>query len=84
MATSLALATAGLTSTLSTNNDAAAQQVLIMFAHATGANPAATNQEKLDHVAAELAEYMIRIARERYIQENSVDLEAEALTNVHW
>lgn len=84
MATSIALTTAGLTATLSTDNDAAAQNVLIMFAHATGANPAASNQEKLNHVAGELAEYMIRIARERYIQENSVNLEAEALTNVHW
>ena len=84
MATSITLSTAGLTATLSTPNDTAAQLVLIRFAHATGANPAATAQVKLDHVAAQLTDYMQRIARERYILEESATIQEEAIENVHW
>lgn len=84
MATSITLATAGLTATLSTNDDAAAQNVLLRFAHATGADAAWTNQQKLDHVAAQLTDYMMRIARERYILEESETIQQEAVTNVHW
>lgn len=84
MTTSLTIQAGPLTATLSTADDAAAANVLISFAHATGADPAATNQQKLDHVAAALAEYMRRIAVERYYQETSATLREEAETNVHW
>lgn len=85
MTTSLTITTVGpLTSTLSTADDAAAVNVLLNFAHATGADPGASNQSKLDHVAAQLAEYMRRIAVERYYQDASADLREEAETNVHW
>ena len=84
MATSITLSTAGLSATLSTPNDTAAQLVLIRFAHATGANPAWTAQQKLDHVAAQLTDYMQRIARERYILEESATIQEEAIENVHW
>lgn len=69
---------------LSTEDDAAAQNVLLRFAHATGAPEGASNQAKLEHVARELTEYMISIARERYIQEESAEIAAAALTHVHW
>jgi cytochrome P450 len=84
MATSLTLSTAGLTAQLSTDSDASAQEVMLRFAHATGANPAWTPQQKLNHAAAQLADYMMRIARERYIQEESATIQADAIINVHW
>lgn len=84
MTTSITLTAGPLSSTLATEDDASAANVLISFAHATGADPAATNQQKLDHVAAALAEYMRRIAVERYYQETSATLREEAETNVHW
>lgn len=84
MATSLTLATTGLTATVSTNDDTPAQQVLLRFAHATGANSAWTNQQKLDHAAAQLADYMLHVARERYILEESATVQANAINNVHW
>jgi hypothetical protein len=84
MATSLTLATAGLTAQLSTANDTAAQEVLLRFAHATGAQAGWTAQQKLDHAAAQLADYMMRIARERYILEESAAVQAAAIANVHW
>lgn len=84
MTTSITLQTGPLTSTLSTADDAAAANVLLSFAHATGADPGAGNQAKLDHVAVELAEYMRRIAVERYYQEQSETIRQEAEENVHW
>lgn len=84
MATSLTLATVGLTATVSTNNDAPAQQVLLRFAHATGADMGWTDQQKLNHAAAQLADYMLRVARERYILEESATVQASAAANVHW
>ena len=84
MATSLTIQTAGLTAALSTEDDAAAQLVLIRFAHATGAGVELGNQEKLDHVAAQLTDYMIRVARERYILEESAAIQQQAVDNVHW
>lgn len=84
MTTSLTIQAGALTSVLSTADDAAAANVLLSYAHATGANPAASNQEKLNHVAAELAEHMRRIAVERYYMESSATLKAEAEANVHW
>ena len=84
MATTLTISTAGLTATLSTENDVAAQLVLIRFAHAMGVDPAAAPQVKLEHVAAQLTDYMIRIARERYIVEESANIQQEAIANVHW
>lgn len=84
MATSITLVTGPLTATLTASNEAAAQEVLLRFAHATGASPAAAPQAKLDHVAAQLAQYMLTIARERYIAEESATIAQEAVTNVHW
>lgn len=84
MATSITLKTGPLTATLSTNNDASAQEVLLRFAHATGADAAWPSQQKLDHAAAQLADYMMRIARERYIMEESANIQAAAINNVHW
>lgn len=84
MTTSLTIQAGPLTATLSTADDAAAANVLLSFAHATGADPAATNQQKLDHVAAQLTEYMRRIAVEKYYQDASAGLRQEAIENVHW
>lgn len=84
MTTSLTITAGALTSTLATQDDTAAANVLLSFAHATGADPGATNQAKLDHVAAALAEYMRRIAVERYYQDSSATLRQEAQENVHW
>lgn len=84
MATTLTIVTGPFTSTLTATDEAAAQEVLLRFAHATGASPAATPQAKLDHVAAQLAQYMLTIARERYIQEESAAIAQEAVTSVHW
>lgn len=84
MTTSLTLATNGLTAQLSTESDTSAQEVLLRFAHAMGANPAWTPQQKLNHAAAQLADYMIRIARERYISEESANIQQAAIDNVHW
>lgn len=69
---------------LTTEDDAAAQNVLLRFAHAVGIDPGASNQTKLDGVAAALTEYMITIAREKYIAEESATIQQEAVTNVHW
>lgn len=84
MATSLTLKTGALTSAISTTSDATAQEVLLRFAHATGAQGDWTAQQKLDHAAAQLADYMLRVARERYILEESAAVQANALTAVHW
>ena len=84
MATSITLATGPLTATLSTADDTAAQLVLIRFAHATGAPAEMAAQQKLEHVAHALTEYMIRVARERYIQEESANIQEDAKNNVHW
>ncbi len=84
MATSITLATGPLTATLSTADDTAAQLVLIRFAHATGAPAEMAAQQKLEHVAHALTEYMIRVARDRYIQEESANIQAAAISEVHW
>lgn len=84
MATSLTLATGPLTTTLSTQDDTAAQLVLIRFAHAAGAPAEMPAQQKLEFVASALTNYMIRLARERYIQEESATIQEEAISNVHW
>lgn len=84
MTTSLVISTAGLTAGVSTESDESAQLVLLRFAHATGAPVEATNQEKLDHVALQLADYMQRVARERYILEESANIQQDAIDNVHW
>ena len=84
MATSITLATGPLTATLSPADDTAAQMVLVRFAHAAGAAVKMPAQEKLEFVTRALADYMIRIARERYIQEESANIQEEAITNVHW
>jgi hypothetical protein len=84
MATTLTLTTGALTTTLSTADDAAAQLVLIRFAHACGAPVDMPSQQKLNFVANALTDYMIRMARERYIQEESAAIQAAAATNIHW
>ena len=84
MATSLTIATGPLTTAVSTANDATAQTMLLRFAHATGAQANWSNQQKLDHVAAALVDYIQRIARERYIYEESAQIQADAVSNVHW
>lgn len=84
MASSLTVATGPLTAAFSTTDDAAAQLVLLRFAHATGANAAWTNQQKLNHVAAQLVDYMIQVAQDRYIQEESATIQAAAQSSVHW
>lgn len=84
MATTLTLATGSLTATLSTADDAAAQLVLIRFAHACGAPPDMPAQQKLQFAASALTDYMIRVARDRYIQEESASIQAAALSQVHW
>jgi hypothetical protein len=84
MATSLTLKTGQLTATKTTNNDATAQEIMLRFAHATGAQRTWTNQQKLDHVTGQLVEYMLRIARERYIQEESSTIQATAMDAVKW
>jgi len=84
MATSLTLATGPLTATLTTVDDTAAQLVLIRFAHAAGAAVEMPAQQKLEYVASALTDYMIRVARERYIQEESANIQEAAIVNVHW
>jgi len=84
MATSLTLATGGITASLSTADDTAAQLVLMRFAHACGAPVAMPAQQKLNFAATALTDYMIRVARERYIQEESATIQAAAVTAVHW
>jgi ferredoxin-NADP reductase len=84
MATTLTLATGGLTATLSTADDTAAQLVLVRFAHACGAPADMPAQQKLTFAANALTDYMIRVARDRYIQEESAAIAAAALTQVHW
>ena len=84
MATSITLATGPLTATLTTQDDTAAQLVLVRFAHAAGAAVEMPAQEKLEFVTRALADYMIRIPRERNIQEESANKQEEAITNVHW
>ena len=84
MATSITLATGPLTATLTTQDDTAAQLVLIRFAHAAGAAVEMPAQQKLEYVASALTDYMIRVARERYIQEESANIQEAAIVNVHW
>ena len=84
MATSITLATGPLTATLTTQDDTAAQLVLIRFAHAAGAPVEMAPQEKLEFVTRALTDYMIRVARERYIQEESANIQEAAIVNVHW
>jgi hypothetical protein len=84
MATSLTVSTGALTATKTTNNDATAREIMLRFAHATGAQRTWTNQQKLDHVTAQLVNYMMHIARERYIQEESETIQATAMDAVKW
>ena len=49
-----------------------------------GADPAASAQVKLDHVVPRLTEFMLDMARERDVQEESATIQQEAETNVHW
>jgi hypothetical protein len=84
MATTLTLSTGGLTATLSTADDTAAQLVLNRFAHACGAATTMPAQQKLNFAAAALTDYMIRVARERYIMEESATIQAAAISGVHW
>ncbi len=51
-----------------TVDDATAALVLENYALATGANPAATSQQKLDHVRLALSEYMVNVAREYFVR----------------
>lgn len=80
----ISISISGLSSQATTADDAAAAEVLTRFAHATGADPAASAQVKLDHVVARLTEYMLGVAQERYVQEESATIQREAITNVHW
>ena len=73
-----------LTSEATTADDTAAAEVLTRFAHAVGADPLAAEQEKLDLVVARLTAYMLAVARERYVQEESGNIREEAETLVHW
>lgn len=84
MATTLTLATGPLTATLSTADDTAAQLVLVRFAHACGAPVDMPPQQKLQFAASALTDYMIRLARDRYIQEESATIQAAAISSVHW
>ena len=84
MASSLTILTGALTTTVSTEDDAAAQNVLLNFAYAIGAQEEWQPQQKLDAVAAYLAEYMVNTARERYFQRESAELREETEQNVHW
>ncbi len=84
MASSLTIDTAGLVSTVSSPDDAAAQNVLLNFAYAIGAQEEWPPQQKLDAVTAHLAEYMVNTARERYFQRESAALREETDQNVHW
>jgi hypothetical protein len=84
MASSLTLTTGALTSTLTTQNDTAAGNVLLNFAKAIGAQDAWTNQQKLDYVVSYLAGYMENAARERWFQAESATLREESITEVHW
>jgi len=84
MATSITLATGPLTATLSTTDDTAAQLVLVRFAHAAGAPVEMGPQDKLEFAARALTDYMIRVARDQYVTEESANIQEEAITNVHW
>lgn len=84
MATSLTITTGALTTSLVTQDDTAAQLVLLRFAHAIGGQEGDPPQALLDRVAAHLADHMVRIARERYIMEESETIAQEAIENVHW
>ncbi len=84
MASSLTITTGALTSTASTANDTAAQNVLLNFAAAIGVPEEAAPQVKLDAVVAHLAEYMQGAARERWFQAQSATLREQAVDQVHW
>jgi hypothetical protein len=84
MASTLTISTAGLNSTVGSQDDAAAQNVLLNFAYAIGALEEWQPQQKLDAVTAHLAEYMVNTARERYFQRESAELREETEENVHW
>lgn len=84
MASSLTVTTGALTGQLTSQNDAAVQNVLLNFAYATGALEAWTAQQKVDHVVAQLASYMQSIARERYYQIQSANIRQDSVDNVHW
>jgi len=84
MATSITLATGPLTATLTTQDDTAAQLVLIRFAHAAGAPVEMAPQLKLEFATRALTDYMIRVARDQYITEESANIQEEAQNNVHW
>jgi hypothetical protein len=84
MASSLTITTGALTATLGSQDDAAVQNVLLNFAYATGAEEAWTAQQKLDHVAAQLAEYMRDVAREKYYQLQSASIRQDSIQQVHW
>lgn len=84
MATTLTIVTGGLTTAVSTEDDVAAQNVLLNFADAIGAQAEWEPQQKLDAVAAHLAEYMVSAARARYFQRESAELREETEQNVHW
>lgn len=55
-------------STEHTVDDAGAALVLENYALATGANPAASSQEKLDHVRTAISAYMTDVAREYFVR----------------
>lgn len=84
MATSLTIVTGNLTSALSTQNDTAAQNVLLNFASAIGVPEAASAQVKLDAITAYLVDYMQQAAREKYFQTESANLRQQAIDNVHF
>ena len=84
MASSITISTGGLTSTLSTPDDASAQNVLLNFAEAIGIPTTATAQAKLDAVVAYISQQMVSAARERHFQASSAALRSQSDAAVHW
>jgi hypothetical protein len=78
MATTLTVASGPLTAVEAAQDDAKAQEVLRLFAFATGANTGATNQQILDHVARTLRNHMVGIAQEKYRADRRAELVAES------
>jgi hypothetical protein len=84
MASTLTVTTGALTSSITSQDDAAAQQVLLLFAEAIGIDNAATPQKKLDAVVLHLTKYMQDAAQSRYFQAQSAALQAQTQNAVHW
>jgi hypothetical protein len=84
MASSLQIKTGALTSTVTSDNDARAQTVLLNFATAIGSPDTDPPQQRLDAVAAYLIQYMQNAAQSRAFQEQSATLRAQVEADIRF